>query len=167
MYRQLNTAVVSIFFALGAALLPSAASADQPASNGAAIEAITQQLDRYKNALNASNTDEVMKLYEADAIVMPPDHPTVIGKDDIRQTYDTVSKAIKLNVTFKIDEIKRLSSDWAFARTQSHGTLTTLDNNAQMPESNQEIFIFHRAKDGTWLIARYIFSATQPAKDGK
>ncbi|VWB77986.1 ketosteroid isomerase [Burkholderia lata] len=141
-------------------ILPAAVSAAQPYSNRVATEAIAGQLDRYEKALNSSNTDEVMKLYADDAVFMPQNFPTVIGKDNVRKAYETIFRTIKLNVTFKIDEIKPLSNDWAFARTRSSGTQTVLSNHRQSAEGNQEIFILHRAKDGAWQFARYIFSTT-------
>lgn len=165
MYKKLNASVVSAVLAL--AFLPVAASAAQPESNRATTEAITSQLNRYEKALNTSNTDEVMKLYADDAVFMPQSFPTVIGKDNVRKAYDTIFKTIKLNVTFKIDEVKRLSNDWAFARTNSSGTQTVLSNNKQSAEGNQEIFIFHRSKDGTWQFARYIFSTTNLPKSAE
>ncbi|ARF90528.1 SgcJ/EcaC family oxidoreductase [Burkholderia cenocepacia] len=164
MYKKLNTSVVSAVLAL--ALVPVAASAAQPGSNRATTEAITSQLNRYEKALNTSNTDEVMKLYADDAIFMPQSFPAAIGQDNVRNAYDAIFRSIKLNVTFRIDEIKRLSSDWAFARTHSSGTQTVLATDKQSAEGNQEIFLFHRSKDGAWRFARYIFSTTNPPEPG-
>jgi uncharacterized protein (TIGR02246 family) len=148
---------------LALAFIPTADAAkhDNPQ---VAEQAIRSQLARYEHALNTSDTDEVMRIYADNAVFMPQNYETVVGKDNVRRSYDAIFKKIRLNVKFKIDEVKQLSANWAFARTNSSGTQTTLSDNQQHAEGNQEIFIFHRERDGSWKFYRYIFSTTNPAE---
>ncbi|WP_346779197.1 nuclear transport factor 2 family protein [Burkholderia sp. Ac-20365] len=126
-----------------------------------ADHAITQQLHRYEVALNTSDTDAIMKLYDDAPVVMAQGAPAAVGREAVRSAYKHAFGAVKLNVRFAIDEIKPLSRDWAFARTHSTGTIEKLaGTRATRPEANQELFILHRGPDGVWRVARYIFSAT-------
>ena len=96
-------------------------------------------------------------------VFMPQNSLPVIGRNAVRTAYRQVFDAIKLNIRFEIDEIRPLSTDWAYARTRSNGTVKVLaSGQAQAPEVNQELFILHRADDGRWRFARYIFSTTNP-----
>jgi ketosteroid isomerase-like protein len=68
-------------------------------------------------------------------------------------------------VKFKIAEIIEMNPDWVFARTNSEGTTLTHATGKTSKEANQELFIFHKEKDGKFKIARYSFSMTSPKRD--
>jgi len=130
-------------------------------------KAVADVLAKYEDALNASNTDAVMPLYSEDGVFMPPYSQSAIGTAAVRQAYDAVFKAIKLTVKFNVAEIVEIAPDWAFARTNSAGTVTINATGAKSAEANQELFIFKKSKDGSWRIARYSFSSTNPLPQDK
>jgi uncharacterized protein (TIGR02246 family) len=125
-------------------------------------EAVAALLASYQDALNASNTDAVMRLYSEDGVFMPPYSQSAIGVAAVRQAYDAVFKAIKLSVKFNVAEVLEIAPNWAFARTNSAGTVTVNATGAKSAEANQELFIFKKGTDGRWKIARYSFSSTNP-----
>ena len=88
-------------------------------------------LQRYQEALNASDTDAVMAMYAEDGVFMPQHSPSAVGAKAVRQAYDAVFRNIKLNVAFKVAEIVAISADWAFARTNSAGTVTVTGAGSQ------------------------------------
>jgi ketosteroid isomerase-like protein len=55
-----------------------------------------------------------------------------------------------------------MAPGWAFAPTNSAGTVTVNATGAKSAEANQELFIFRKGPDGAWKIARYSFSTTNP-----
>lgn len=123
--------------------------------------AIETALKRYQAALNASDADQVLPLYDEDGVFMQPYTPSVIGKAAIRKTYEADFEAFTLAVTFHPIEVVIMASDWAFARTSSVGTQTIHATGAKDAEANQELFIFHK-RSGVWLIACYAFSTIDP-----
>ncbi len=125
-------------------------------------EAVAAVLAQYQEALNASSTAAVLPLYAEDGVFMAPFGPSAIGPAAVRQAYDSVFKAITLSVTFQVAEVVEIAPDWAFARTNSAGTVTVHATGAQGAEANQELFLFRKGGDGTWKIARYSFSPTNP-----
>jgi uncharacterized protein (TIGR02246 family) len=127
------------------------------------VEAVVGSvLARYQDALNASDTNKVMPLYAEDGVFMPPHSQSAVGAAAVRQAYDAVFRAIRLSVKFNIAEIVVMSPEWAFARTNSAGTVTIHATGATGAEGNQELFIFSKGVDGTWKIARYCFATTNP-----
>jgi len=124
--------------------------------------AIRKVLSSYEAALNASDIAAVMALYTDDGVFMPPYSQSAVGKAAVRLAYDAVFKAITLNVKFNVAEAVGMSPEWAFARTNSEGTNTVNATGAKSAEANQELFIFRKASDGAWKIARYSFSTTNP-----
>jgi uncharacterized protein (TIGR02246 family) len=130
----------------------------------ATTEGVTALLEKYNEALNASSTEAVMPLYSEDGVFMPPYSQSAVGSAAVRKAYDAVFKAITLNVKFTIAEIVELGPGWAFARTNSAGTTTDHATGAKSAEGNQELFVLKKDDDGSWKIARYSFSPTNPPR---
>ena len=157
LFRTVAVALTGAVFALGsAASTASAASADQTA-----IETV---IKTYERALNAGDIETILGLYAQDGVFMPQHSPSQVGKTAVRAAYARVFKAIDLDVAFRIVEIRQLAPDWAFARTTSRGTVKINANGKTAPEANQELFLFRKNRDGSWRIARYIFSTTNPPR---
>ncbi|WP_206077101.1 MULTISPECIES: YybH family protein [Mesorhizobium] len=154
--------IVASALAASAALAMSlTASAAERTGDEAAIEHV---LRTYELALNAEDTDVVMKLYAPDGVFMPPNSPSSVGADAVRSAYVNVFKAIKLAVRFDIVEIVQVAPEWAFARTNSAGTVTVKASGQTGPEANQELFVLQKLGSGDWKIARYSFSTTNPPR---
>jgi uncharacterized protein (TIGR02246 family) len=126
-------------------------------------KAVAEALAQYQNALNQADTEAVMKLYAPDGVFMPQNSPSSVGADEVRRAYDAVFKAIKLTVKFNIAEIVEMAPNWAFARTNSAGTVKVHATGAGGPEANQELFLFQKV-GSAWKIARYCFSTTNPPR---
>jgi uncharacterized protein (TIGR02246 family) len=125
--------------------------------------AIRHVMSSYEEALNASNTAAVLPLYAEDGVFLAPNNQSAVGKAAVRTAYDAVFQAITLKVKFTIAELVLMSPEWAFVRTNSAGTNKINKTGAVSPEGNQELFVFNKAPDGTWRIARYSFSSTNPS----
>jgi len=126
-------------------------------------KAVAEVLAKYQDALNHSDTDAVMNLYAPDGVFMPQNSPSSVGAGDVRKAYDAVFKTIRLTVQFNVAEVLEIAPKWVFARTNSAGTVKVHATGAVGLEANQELFLFQKI-DGTWKVARYCFSTTNPAR---
>ena len=125
---------------------------------------IEQLLNKYERALNSGDVQAAVQLYTDDGVLMAPEHPSAVGAKVLQQAYTGIFQAIALNIKFQIAETRLLSPQWALLRTTSSGVVKILANGAEVPGSNQELFLL-RKTDGQWKIARYSFSSTvRPAK---
>jgi uncharacterized protein (TIGR02246 family) len=127
-------------------------------------KAVGEVLSAYNQALNASDTNAITPLYAEGGVFMPPYSPSAVGPTAVRKAYDAVFAAIKLTVKFNVVEIVEMSPEWVFARTNSAGTTLNHATGTTSKEGNQELFIFHKERDGKFKIARYSFSTTNPQK---
>jgi uncharacterized protein (TIGR02246 family) len=118
---------------------------------------IRELLDTYERSLNTSDADLTASCSMPDGIFMPTNMPTVTGTN-MAAGYRQIFEAIRLNVTFTIDELVVTSPDTAHALTRSNGTQTVLATGDESAESNREIFLFHRTNTDGWKIARYMFN---------
>jgi uncharacterized protein (TIGR02246 family) len=140
-------------------MIPGTSSTAATTSDETAIRRV---LSSYQEALNASSTAAAMSLYTDDGVVMPPYNQSVVGKAQLNNLYEAGSKVFTLHVKFTIREVVQMSPEWAFARTNSEGTFKVNATGAMTTEANQELFIFNKGPEGTWKIARYSFSSTNP-----
>ena len=121
----------------------------------------TREVQRCLECIEYRRSDA---LYAEDGVFMPPYSPSAVGSEALRKAYDAVFRAITLNVKFTIAEIVELAPEWAFARTNSAGTTLDHATGNKSAEANQELFIFRKDRDGSWKIARYSFSSTNPPR---
>jgi len=149
----------------GLSLAAQAQSPQQPPSYQFEARAgIEEVLKSYERSLNASDVAGVVQLYTDDAVLLAPEAPSAVGIEAVRNAYTGIFQAIALNITFEIAEVKLLSPEWAFLRSNSKGVVKILANGAQVPGNSQELFVLHKSQ-GRWKIARYSFSSVlQPAK---
>jgi uncharacterized protein (TIGR02246 family) len=118
---------------------------------------IRDLLVTYERSLNTGDADLAASCYAADGVFMPTTLPTVTGAD-MADGYRRIFDAIRLNVTFTIDELVVTSDETAHALTRSNGTQTVLSTGDESAESNREIFLFQRTNTDGWKISRYMFN---------
>ncbi|MGD9749608.1 MAG: nuclear transport factor 2 family protein [Acidimicrobiia bacterium] len=117
---------------------------------------IRSLLATYERSLNTRDAALAASCYTPDGVFMPTTLPTAYGAD-MEGAYRQIFDAIRLDVTFTIDELVITSDHSAYALTRSNGTQTVLATGDRAAESNREIFLFRNA-DAGWKIARYMFN---------
>ena len=117
---------------------------------------IRSLLATYERSLNTSDAALAASCYTPDGVFMPTTLPTAEGAN-MQGAYRQIFDAIRLDVTFTIDELEITSDTSAYALTRSNGTQTVLATGDQTAESNREIFVFRNTDTG-WKIARYMFN---------
>lgn len=150
-----NTLAVAASFLALQLVAPSAQAQQPPRAQ------IEQLLNQYEQALNSSDVNAAVQLYTEDGVFMAPENPAAVGAKVLREAYAGIFQAIALKLKFQIAESKLLSPEWALLRTTSTGVVKILANGAEVPGSNQELFLL-RKTDGQWKIARYSFSSVLP-----
>lgn len=85
--------------------------------------------------------------------------PTAVGTDAVRAAYERTFTAISPAVTFAVQEIVLISSEYAFARATAKGVIKA--GGADHKAENQELFVLKK-EGGEWKIARYCFSTMLP-----
>ena len=126
-------------------------------------QAIADVLQQYGDAANRSDAAAVAALYTEDGVLMAQNSPPQVGRAAVHAAYAGMAAAIKLDIAFAIAEIRLLTPEWAFLRSTSTGTIRILAPGIDIPEANQELFVFQKI-GGAWRIARYSFSTILPAQ---
>ncbi len=124
------------------------------------IVQIHHVIDRYTEAMNTSNVDKVVELYDERGIFMPNKLPTAIGLNQIRKAYFDEFKHIDLDITVRVDEIVQDASI-AYVRTRSDGVLTKLPSQEKISTESYRAFYTLKKRNGEWKIASFMFNFTQ------
>ena len=127
--------------------------------DGPTVEWMREQAARLDAAVTGS-----VQLRTDDGVFMPQHARPAVGAGPLRATYEGVFGTIRLDVVFDIAEVVPVADDWAFARTNSVGTVTVRATGQSGPEANQELFVLEKTNSGDWKIARYCFSTTNPPR---
>jgi uncharacterized protein (TIGR02246 family) len=133
-------------------------------STAADVEALKALVSQYDTAVNSNNLDDVMTLYVANAVQMPPDQPVVIGKEAIRSRFEPFYKNFTDQVSSTVEDIK-VSGDCAFLRMSYTESWTPKEGGDTTTAVGQWVIIFQRQADGSWKIATEIWNRDAPLKD--
>ena len=163
--RLINTEAkmkrLPIFFLMISILMISTCTKNSDTE--ADIEAIENMGDIFARAFNENNINMLMGLYTDDAIVMPPNAPTISGKEAVRTRYQYIEESI-FDITRSADEVQ-VFGDWAFRRGTFKGTWKAKEGEESGVSNNKGLTILRRQSDGSWKISHAIFNSNQPPAD--
>ena len=162
----------AVAVALAALLLssgcrPPGKTADGAAAAGVAplsaadIAAIHATDTAFSAAANAGDGAGVAALYAPDAHLLPPNAPTVEGREAIGKFWDGLLGAYRVQITVTADQIEGYG-DLAYARGHYSMDLTPKKGGAVAHEDGKFLEILRRQPDGSWRYAVDMFSSDQP-----
>lgn len=152
---------------LALSLCSAAASAADPAAEVAAMHAVDQA---WLKAFNSNDPDAIAKLYDENAILLPPGAPAAKGRAAIRAALaKDMADAAKDGVTFSLGPKPDggVSGDLGWAS----GTYAVKDKSGKVLEIGKYLSVSHK-KGGTWLYVRDTWNsdaatAPEPAAPAK
>ena len=103
----------------------------------------------------AADVPGVVSQYTGNAAVMQPGLGTVVGSRQLTATYDAVFENMRLDFTFRFDDIL-VRGDLAAVRTTGQGTITIRATGETQPVRFRELFVLERI-GVDWKIAQYMF----------
>jgi len=95
-------------------------AASATSDDAAAVRAV---IEAYGDRLAAADVAGVVSQYTRNAAVMRPELETVVGSQRLTATYDAASENMRLDFTFRFDDIT-VKGDLAAVRATSQGTIT-------------------------------------------
>jgi uncharacterized protein (TIGR02246 family) len=128
-----------------------------PADDIAAVQAFPIA---YFGALRDRNIGAVLALYSEGGELSAPFMPPVAGEPALRTTYENLFKAVRFEMTHKVDAVTIMSPMWALVRTSSTGSTVTLATGEARRSAFEELFVLRKDDDGKWRMARYMTTQT-------
>lgn len=104
----------------------------------------------------AGDFEGMLELYADDAVVMPPNHPVVRGKDELLSFMRSFPKVTRAE--FRVDEVDGYG-DVAYVVGRYSMTLEPDGAPGPVDDEGKYIEIRRRQPDGSWRLARDIFNS--------
>lgn len=106
-------------------------------------------------ALNARRPQDLASLYTEDCVVLPPDDPTVKGRQAVMDFYIPL---MKYGITIEVaNEESETRGDLTFRR----GTYALKNKDAEVTERGKYLQIWRKQKEGAWLLSRDIWNTDE------
>jgi uncharacterized protein (TIGR02246 family) len=120
--------------------------------DAAAVRAV---IEAYGNRLAAADVAGVVSQFTGNAAAMQPGLETVVGSQQLTATYDAAFENMRLDFTFRFDDIT-VHGDLAAVRATSQGTITIRATGETQPARLRQLFVLERT-GADWKIARYMY----------
>jgi uncharacterized protein (TIGR02246 family) len=138
-------------------VLPAWAAAPAPAAPSAERGKITAIEDRIQAAFAAGDADAVAAEYTEDALLMPPNSPSLVGRAAIAEVYRPAFKDLKISLKTEVQEVE-VAGDWAFLRGLFTTTATPKAGGETRVNHGKYLVVARRGADGVWRFARDMYS---------
>ena len=121
-------------------------------------DVVNEMCSKYSAAVNASDADTYSRLFENDAIWMPPGAPTRIGASDIKRAEGADYEKERLSVKFTPGDSLVINENWIYGIAHVYGTGTTLETGQVRSFQFTVTWLLHRQSDGAWKIKRQMWN---------
>jgi len=141
----------------------AAATACAPRVDTAAEQAALRRADSaYTVAVQSKNLDAMIESYASDAVMYPPNEPTVSGIEGVRQYATTILSTPGLSVAFTPVDVQ-VSPGGGMGYTFNTGRVTTTDPaGATVSEEIRDFHVWRKEPDGRWNVVVDIWNSPTP-----
>ncbi len=163
MLRQNHVVTLMVFLllVLGAACGPSEPMV-QREPNPLSVEDVTgveALSEAFHSAYVAQDWEALKALYTEDAVVLPPNAPEVVGRDNIQQYFASGLPGTTIEIeTVEIDGF----ADLAYIRGTFVSTTSAAEEGESVIATGKFLEIRRKQADGSWLISRDMFNSSDP-----
>ena len=127
------------------------------------VAAVKEVLNKYAEFCNAGDFASWMSLWADDGVQMPPDAPTKVGKEQIREAMKPIFDQFDLKIEINTLE-GRVHGDYGLTRcTYWHDLIPKAGGETihAMPDG-KALTLYERQSDGSWKIVYDCFNSNKP-----
>jgi uncharacterized protein (TIGR02246 family) len=123
------------------------------------LQAIRKLGEEFFAAVAAADLDRRLATMDPDTVIMPPDRPSIVGKEEIRRLSHDYSSVFQEKCSVVYDEVETVGN-WGFVRATVTGTRTYKSGGGVENVSLKNLWIVKRQADGQWKFWRIMFNNT-------
>ena len=116
---------------------------------------------QYMVSQDAGDAERCVSYWDEDGALMPPNEPSVVGKEALLSCYQTAFEHVKINFTISFEQIE-IAGDWGIVRGGYEGTIIPKPEGEPIPDKGKYLEILKRQPDGSWKWACHIYSSDNP-----
>jgi len=122
---------------------------------------IEAQNAKYVAAFNSQEAEKVALLHTENAIVMPPNHPAVKGREDIQSLIEAdIEGGIR---DLSLTTLSMVAADGVVSEVGKYSLNIQLEAGESIPDSGKYVVVWKRQPDGAWLLDVDIWNSDLPA----
>ena len=125
------------------------------------VEAIKRLGEEFFAAVNAEDLDRRMATMAPDAMIMPPDRPSILGKEEIRRLSQDYQARFEEECILAYDEIET-AGNWGYVRATVTAKRSSKAGGGVERVTLKNLWIVKRQTDGEWKFWRIMFNHTPP-----
>jgi ketosteroid isomerase-like protein len=158
---RVTTLVLFLFLLSISTACQSGATSDTRAADEAAL---TKLDDEWSKAIGSRDVEKTISYYTDDAVVMPPNIPTLTGKEPIRSLWKSMLgsptfsggwKATKVEVA-RSGDLAYVSGNYEFNEQDNSGKPIT--------DKGKYLEVWRKQLDGSWKCVANMFNSDLPAQ---
>ncbi len=127
------------------------------------VSAIKKLGDEFFAGVNTGDLDRRISTMDTAAIILPPDRPSIVGREEIRRLSKDYSATYEEKCNLVYDEVET-AGNWGFARATVTGTRISRSGGGVEQVSFKNLWIVKRQTDGNWKFWRIMFNSTIPSQ---
>jgi len=132
---------------------------DANATTDDEVKAIKKLGEEFFAGVNAGDLDRRMSTMDPGVVIMPPDRPPIVGKEEVRRLSQNYSATYEEKCSLSYDEVESVG-DWGFARATVTAMRTSKSGGGVEKLSMKNLWIVKRQADGEWKFWRIMFNHT-------
>lgn len=144
----------------------SRAKNEDPAATLAAVQ---QAHDAYVAAINSNKVDQWMAVLGDDVVYLVPNQKPIVGREAVGAWAARYLQEVTTHWTRPVEDLQ-VSGDWAIGRysyTASDSIIIhdpETEGGGTANDSGWGLVVYHRGRDGHWLVARDAWGSDRPAR---
>ena len=144
-------------------LLLALFTACQTTTTGADETVLRKLDDEWSKAVGAKDVEKTMSYYADDALMMPPNIPTLAGKQSIRTLWKSLLEAPGFAGGWKATKVE-VSGNLSYV-TGTYEITETDDSGKPMTDKGKYVEVWKKQPDGSWKSVAHMFSSDQPSSE--
>jgi ketosteroid isomerase-like protein len=128
---------------------------------GTADKAIRQATSALLRAVNTSDLEAVMALWDDTGILMPPGHPSVQGHQAIRAYFADLFRRYRFEFAFTASEV---NADGALAveRVTYSAAVWSLEDDIPQRDRGKGLHVYRQQEGGSWKLVMDVWNSDGP-----
>ncbi len=116
---------------------------------------------QYMVAQDAGDVDGCVSFWSDDGVLMPPNEPSVTGKEALRAWYQDAFNQFGFQFSIEYQQVEE-AGDWAFARGRYSGSIIPKTGGDPIQDTGKLLEVLRRQPDGSWKWACHMWSSDNP-----
>ncbi|MDA2933709.1 DUF4440 domain-containing protein [Acidobacteria bacterium AH-259-D05] len=125
--------------------------------------AIQKSVADFETAFNAGEIETLLTIYTVDVIIMPPNQPSVTGRDALRRWFQDFFNQFEVKQFTTSQEEVSVTGDRAYSRGVFSWNLNPKEGGQPFQDTAKWIAIWQRGPDGSWKVSHDIWNSDNPA----